>query len=142
MLPNDAMGVRAAAAFVALLCAAAALESYSVARQVAATSPDTYGIQPAITRFAALQDKLPRDQQIGYLTDLEDATQKATVLLSAQYALAPRLLIPAAENQPREWAVGNFHKPQDFAAAGARYGYDLVEHAGNGVVLYRKRSAK
>jgi len=136
------MAVRAACAVVAGLCALAALESYSVSRQLASTSPDTYGVQAAFNRYSALFEKLPHDQTIGYITDLDDATQKATVFLGAQYALAPRLLVAAQQGQPREWAIGNFHKQQDFAAFGARYGYEMVEHIANGVVLYRRRAAK
>jgi hypothetical protein len=136
------MAVRAGAVLVVVLCAAAALESYSVSRQLASSSPDTYGMQAAFSRYAPLFDKLPREQAIGYFTDLEDPTQKATVFLGAQYALAPRLLVTKQDGQPREWAIGNFHKQQDFAAIGAKYGYEMVEHAGNGVVLYRRRAAK
>lgn len=142
MLPNDGTAVRVATALVVTLCAAAALESYNVSRQLAASAPDTYGIQAAYNRFAPLQEKLPRDRDIGYITDLEDATQKATLFLSAQYVLAPRLLVAAEEGKPREFAIGNFHKAQDFAAIGRKYGFEMMEHLGNGVVLYRKRAAQ
>jgi hypothetical protein len=53
--------------------------------------------------------------------------------------VAPRALLL---NDPRpEWAVGNFTKPLDFAAAGAARGYQMIADLGNGVVLYR-RAAK
>ena len=42
------------------------------------------------------------------------------------------------EQQKPDWAVGNFTKPMDFAAAGDARGYALAADLGNGVVLFRR----
>jgi len=58
-----------------------------------------------------------------------------SMLLSAQYVLAPRLV---ARGAAQEWVVGNFTRPGDFAAVGRSRGLRLEQDFGNGVVLFRK----
>lgn len=138
MPSNDSIRVRAVATAVAALCLFAALESYRIAAQLAQQSPDTYGIQSAIARFAPVAAKLPREA-IGYIGDLAPGDQSTVTFLGAQYALAPRLLLPAEQVAGAKWAIGDFHRQQDFAAAGAKFGYEIAEQASNGIVLYRRK---
>ena len=85
---------------------------------------------------------MPVAARLGYITDL-DPSQSAynTAFLAAQYALAPRQLVLAERGSQAEWAVGNFSKPQDFAAAGAARGYEVAADLGNGVILYRRKAS-
>ena len=124
---------------VGVLAVFGALNSYQVSRDYSEHFPDAYGVERAQLRFAPLLAKVAADAQIGYFTDL-DSSQPAysAAFLAAQYALAPRLLLPDVRTRP-EWAVGNFSKPMDFAAAGAAQGYDLAGDFGNGVILFHRR---
>jgi hypothetical protein len=101
-------------------------------------SHDPYGVELAQQRLAAAQSILPRTGIIGYISDLSTGDSGGTAaFLAAQYALAPRLLSPVKDDGP-EWAIGNFSRPQDFLAKGARSGYSLHQDLGNGVLIYRR----
>ena len=56
------------------------------------------------------------------------------MLIGAQYVLPPRLVVRGAG---REWVLGNFTRPADFAAFGRSRGLELQRHFGTGVVLFR-----
>ena len=131
----------AAALIVAVLGAGGALNSYQVSARNAAQFPDAYGGEQAQVRFAPLAGRVPPSAELGYLTDL-DAAQPAyaPAFLAAQYAVAPRLLVFLRGQPPPEWAVGNFSKAVDFAAAGEAMGYTMIADLGNGVILYRRKS--
>ncbi len=139
---NRAAIVNGACILVAILAILGARNSYQTSSDYAAQYPDQYGGASAEIRFAPLLARIPATAQIGYFTDLDPSQAVAGgVFLAAQYAVAPRLLVNLdAQNQP-EWAVGNFSKPQDYAAAGEAKGYSLVEDLGSGVVLFRRKSS-
>src|SRR5580692_11468910 len=137
---NDgAARVNGACIVVAILAVFGARNSYQTSNDYSAQYPDQYGGAKAEVRFAPLLARVPGNAEVGYFTDLDPAQALAGgVFLAAQYAVAPRLLINVdAQNKP-EWAVGNFSKPQDYAAAGEAKGYSLVEDLGSGVVLFRR----
>jgi hypothetical protein len=73
---------------------------------------------------------------VGYLSDLPlaDAPGQAAYFGVAM-ALAPRLVVRDADGPA--WVLGNFSRPQDFAAAEAA-GLELVRDLGNGVILFRR----
>lgn len=131
--------VSAACLAVGILGAFGALNSYQGARGYNAQYPDAYGARVAQIRFAPLLPRVPASAQLGYITDLDPSqTAYSAAFLAAQYAVSPRLLfIVNAANRP-EWAVGNFSKPQDFAAAGRAKGYALAGDFGNGVILFHR----
>ena len=127
---------------VAALGVAASFKSYEASAEQHREVTDPYGVGLAMQRFAAVNRQLPIDEPIGYLSDLALTDQAGTpAFLAAQYALSPRLLAPAEQSSSAQWAVGNFSRPTDYAAAGARLGFRVVQDTGNGVVLY-KRSAR
>ncbi len=129
-----------AAVAVAVLGAAGALSSYQVSASFAQQYPDAYGGERAQTRFAPLLERVPASAELGYFTDLDGSQPAyAPAFLAAQYAVAPRVLVFLDEQQKPEWAVGNFTRPLDFAAAGASRGYAMVADLGNGVVLFRRQ---
>ncbi len=125
---------------VAALAVLASLNSYQGTVEDRRRLPDRYGVESSLEqRFASVSVRLPASGAVGYLSDVPFSDPAGTpAFLAAQYALAPRLLVPVDTHGAAEWAVGNFSRPSDFAAAGARAGYTMTAQMGNGVVLYRK----
>lgn len=127
---------------VGILGVFGALNSYQVSKGYSDQYPDAYGGERAQIRFAPLLSKVPASAELGYLTDLDPAQPAyAAAFLAAQYALAPRALVFVDAQHRPEWAVGNFTKPMDFAAAGASRGYDPAGDFGNGVVLFHRKGS-
>ena len=93
---------------------------------------DPYRIGAQEERFAALKRALPANTVVGYVSDVSNVP---AVLSAAQYGLAPLLVV---DSVTREWVVGNFSKPLDYAAFGQARQLSLVREFSNGVVLYRK----
>ncbi|MCS7316288.1 MAG: hypothetical protein NZ554_12515, partial [Bryobacteraceae bacterium] len=60
-----------ACAFIAILSLAAALESASIARLLARQSPDPYGVEVALARFAVARARIPPGAPLGYMSDLQ-----------------------------------------------------------------------
>jgi hypothetical protein len=122
---------------VAIAAVLASADSLQIASQL---QPDPYGAESAVQRFAPADARLPPLGSVGYISDLSVLGRDGmTAFLAAQYALAPRLLVPVERASPQQ-AVGNFSRPSDFAGAGAQAGYALEADLGNGIVLYRKAS--
>jgi hypothetical protein len=135
-------GSRAIAGLLAVgvLGAWGAANSYQVSANYAEHFPDIYGGERAQARFAAVAARVPASAELGYLTDLKPGEADYAAFLSAQYALAPRILAYLGEQATPEWAVGNFSKPADFSAAGEALGYTMIADLGNGVILFRRKS--
>ena len=139
--PNPKL-VTVAAIAVAALGALGAMNSYQVSAAYSAQYPDAYGGERAQTRFAPLNDRVPASAELGYFTDLDGSQPAfAPAFLAAQYAVAPRVLLFLDGRVQPEWAVGNFSKPQDFAAAGEVRGYSMAADLGNGVILFRRKGS-
>lgn len=129
--------ITAGAIAVAALALAASLNSYQLSQQAAA-SPDTYGVAAAESRMEQALSILPGSATIGYLSDLPaDQNAGMAAFMAAQYAVAPRALVPIDKAQT-EWVIGNFARSAAFAALGARSGLTVVRDFGNGVVIYRR----
>jgi hypothetical protein len=129
--------IRVLAGLIAVAIAAvlASLDSLQIASQL---QPDPFSVESAIERFAGASTSLPPRGEIGYISDLPLHGDAGTAaFLVTQYALAPRLLTPVGRTSPQQ-AVGNFSRPTDYAAAGAKAGYAVEADLGNGVILYRK----
>lgn len=135
--------VTAACFIVAALAVVSALNSYAVSARHAAAFPDTYGIESGEIRFAGVRDRVPPLAELGYVTDIEPShAAYSNLFLAAQYVLGPRQLAPLSKTYTPEWAVGNFSRPVDYSAIGARYGYEIVSDFGNGVVLFRRKPSQ
>ena len=129
---------------VAILAVYGAMNSYQLSAGYARQYPDAYGAGGAQVRFAPLLEKVPPATVLGYFTDVAPSDAFNAAFLAAQHAVAPRLLVllNTQNKQDRpEWAVGNFSKPQDFAALGKTYGYSMEADLGNGIVLFHKAGA-
>jgi hypothetical protein len=92
---------------------------------------DAYQIGAQERRFEALKRELPADGVAGYVSDIDDTG----ILLTAQYALAPVLLV---DNVPYRLVVGNFSKAMDYAEFARARKLVLVKDFGNGVTLFHK----
>jgi hypothetical protein len=128
------IGVLAAAA----ICVWGALDFFVFESDLQSQSQnrDPYMVAAQPERFSGLKRVVSEDAVLGYLSDAEPgSTIAGAIFESAQYALAPRLLQMSTE---REWVLGNFTRPADFQAVGARYSLHLERDFGNGVVLYRR----
>lgn len=115
----------------------ASMNSYRIASELHAQSTDPYGVAAAVDRFATVRGMLPPRGTVGYISDLPERVG-GTVRMAASYALLPRLVAPVENGSSYEWAVGNFSRPLDYAAAGAQFGYTMAADTGSGVILYRK----
>ena len=139
MEKDRSTAVAAACFAVAALVVFGTLNSYEVSARTAGQYTDPFGIARAQQRFAPVLQQVPASAKLGYITDLEPSHQSySTAFLAVQYALAPRqLLVLAPGGERPDWAVGNFSRPQDFAAAAAPHGYELAADFGTGAVLFR-----
>jgi hypothetical protein len=119
-----------------LLGIAGALQSYRAESDYQEAHRDRYLISAQSPTFAPLVAMVPVDAEVGYLTDAQPGSDAdASLFLSAQYLMAPRIL---ARDTAHDWVLGNFGKPADFAAAGAARGLRLERDFGDGLVLFRR----
>jgi len=129
--------LRIAIAGGVLLCLWGALEHYSGEKTRWGSETDAYMVGAQAERLAGVISAVPPGAVVGYITDLKPGSVAAsTAFNTASYVLAPRLLVQATD---KEWVLGNFSASQDYVAAGARYGVEVVKDFGNGAVLFRRR---
>jgi len=116
----------------ALLSIYGALQFYGEQQERNRLQPDPYKLVDQERRFAPVREMVPPDALVGYVSDL---TEQPALIRTAQYVLAPRLLVsrPASD-----WVVGNFAWPQDFAAFARAHGLILVKEFPDGVILFRR----
>lgn len=115
-----------------LLAAWGALENFQL--ENANTQHDPYMVNLQPDRLAGVIQAIPRSAIVGYVADIHDGSTAALAMFnSARYALAPRLLV---EGTDRDWVLGNFAKPADYAALARERGLTVVQDFGNGVVLF------
>lgn len=125
---------------VSTLALWAALDSYDVSRRLSQEHPDPYGAASAHARMAPALALLPPAGEVAYLSDLGfDSAAGTAAFLTAQNALAPRLLVKSDTKPGPGWAIGNFSTPRDFAAYGRERGFEVLRDTGHGVVVYRRR---
>ncbi len=117
---------------IALLSVYGAIQFYGEQTERNQTQRDPYKLVDQERRFAPIRDIVPPSALVGYVSDL--ATDP-TLVLTAQYALAPRLIV---KNPSSGWVIGNFARPQDFEAFGRARGLTLVKEFPDGVVLFRR----
>lgn len=118
----------------ALLAAWGAIENFQL--ESANSQRDPYMVTVQAERLAGLLQAVPPTAIVGYVSDLhDDSTAAQAMFNSARYTLAPRLLV---EGTDRDFVLGNFTKPTDYAAFGRERNLQFVQDFGNGAVLYRK----
>jgi hypothetical protein len=118
-----------------LLCVAGAAQFYSTESAFQEQHRDQFLISSQEANFAPLAAMVQRGP-VGYITDAQPGSgADGSLFLSAQYWMAPRLLVKGTNS---EFVVGNFGKPADFAAIGRTHGLRLVRDFGDGLVLYQR----
>lgn len=120
----------------AVVCLWGAVETYAFESAYQEQNRDPYMISAQFGRVGPVASAAPENAVLGYISDAQrGSVADSTLLLSAQYVLAPRLLVRGAAH---EWVLGNFTRPADFAAVGRGHGLSVVQDFGNGVVLFRR----
>lgn len=133
----------AALAIASVLAMGASIEYFGLIEKLTQQSGDRYRIGVQGDRFASIAARTGGAAKIGYFNDREKGSVAAQAALSsAQFALAPQLLIVDEERKDIEWWVGDFTAQREFAKIGDVMGMSLVADLGSGVVLYRRRVAK
>jgi hypothetical protein len=131
--------VTAGVFLIALLGAAAALETVQFVRQYNRGFRDPYQITKQEARFAAVKAALPPDQEIGYVSDkAQGDPQGGAMFFGAQYVLAPKILVREPGTKQHRYVLGNFTSKSDFAEVARLAGMSLVIDAGEGVVLFKR----
>lgn len=130
------------AGIAALLAFNAAMDYYRKAEK-AAQDPDPYRIGRQVLRFRELCRAIPPDAVVGYVSNLPDEEFAGRIAFSgAQYAVAPRLLVPLDRYPGGGYVIGNYTVEAGpsglIEQAVGKYGLELVKDYGAGVVLYRK----
>lgn len=123
-------------AIATLLCLGGSLRFYGSESAFQERNRDQFLVAAQAPVYTSLSALIPPNAEVGYLTDAQPGTAADSQLfLSAQYLLAPRLLINSPE---RPWVLGNFGRPADFAAIGLAHGLRLQQDFGDGLVLFRR----
>lgn len=132
--------VLAGVAVAAALSMWGAVEYFGFETACQAQSRDPYHVAAQAERLAGIPALAPDDAILGYMTDLELGTPAAWAMFNAaQYALAPRIL--RQDTAPNR-VLGNFAHPADFGALGRQHSLSIERDFGNGIVLFRRDSAK
>ena len=136
--PEAPLVVKAAVAAAAFLALAGLLNYFRFETSYQDQNHDPYRVAAQMGRFSDVRKKIPPNGKLGFLSDKEVGTLAGDTLFgTAQYALAPRLLLKTTDS---DWVLGDYAQPTDYDAAGAIYGLKVVERFGNGVVLFRKEA--
>jgi len=140
--PGYPLAVTLVMTAITVLPVAATVSFWQRSNRFLQTGADPFRVGVQVERFRPLAAAVPPGSVLGYVTDLPRSTQAgASAFRTAQYALAPRLLVDVQGKQSWDLAVGNFSRPQDYTAAGKPYGLLVVQDFGNGAVLF-KRAAR
>jgi len=126
------IGVVAALAIFGALDYAQFLSEYS-------RSADQFQIAAQETRFREALAALPAAGIVGYVSDVPAGDPQAQAMLgAAQYALAPRIVVPLKSGDKADWVVGSFARPDEAPRVAAERGLSIVSDYANGVVLFRR----
>ena len=138
--PDFPLRFKISVAVTALLSIWGVVEYFGFESEYQKQSHDPYAIAAQADRFESVRALTPENAILGYLTDAEPGSVTASAIFGgAQYSLAPRLLEAGASH---DWVLGNFTHPADFAAVGRSHGLRIERDLSNGVILFRKESAK
>jgi hypothetical protein len=133
--------VLAALAALIWLAFSAQLGLYEATIRFNRQNPDPYRISYQEPRFREAAALLPLEQPVGYLSNLElNELRGAAAFFGAQYALAPRILIPFPDPRAGRFVVGNFSAEVELSDATSRLAREhnlrVVRAFDNGVVIF------
>lgn len=142
MLPaRSSPWVLAALAVVIWLVFSAQLGLYEATVRFNKQNPDPYRISFQEPRFREAAAILPLEEPVGYTSNLElNELRGAAAFFGAQYALAPRILIPFPDERAGRFVLGNFSAEVELADATSRlareHNLKVVRAFDNGVVIF------
>jgi hypothetical protein len=137
---NEQLRVVGVLSVIAVLALWASTDSYAIAHRLSEQRPDPYGAAKAHLRFAPALPLLPPAGPVAYLSDLKlEDNSGIAAYLTAQNALAPRVLVKPGASPGPEYAIGQFSRPLDYGGHAEPHGYRLERDLGNGVVLFRRK---
>jgi len=141
------MALAAGAAVVAVLVLYGLLDFYQSTKQFNQERPDLYRMGYQEPRFAEVATMLPLDANVGYISNLEfNDIKGAAAFAGAQYALAPRRVVPYNDPSAGPLVVGNFTVDVESSEITSRIarekGMRVVRNFDAGVVLFRKEASK
>ena|ERR1700722_19565385 len=132
--------VRAGVAGAILLSTWGAVQYFGFESGYEKAFRDPYQVLVQTQRLADARAAIPEDAVLGYVTDLEPGSLVASSIFNISlYALAPRMLKPDTNET---LVLGNFSHPLDYADVGRRQGLRIERDFQNGIILFRKESAK
>lgn len=136
-----------AVAAVAALSLYALLDQYQSTQIYNEQRPDPYRIGYQEPRFAEVGKALPPGGVVGYISNLELTDLRgASAFIGAQYALAPRTLVPYDRPGAGPLVLGNFSADVETSDVSSRIarekGLRVVRDFDAGVVLFRKEETK
>jgi hypothetical protein len=131
-----------AAGATVLLSLSALLDLYRVTAAYNAQNPDPFRIGYQEPRFREAASQLPLSEPVGYVSNLEFSELRGSAaFFGAQYALAPRILVPYEHPRAGRFTIGNFSAEVDLADVTSRLarekGLRVIRAFDNGVVLFR-----
>lgn len=143
MKPRSPLVVLPAVALVALLCLFAALEYYRATTVAIRRLPDPFRVGYQEQHFREVAGMLPADAVVGYISNAPfDSFPGAAAFFGAQWALAPRIVVPHDNPRATEFVVGNFSAGVETADIISKIARDMDMHVvrdlDSGVVLFRK----
>ncbi|MCW5977496.1 MAG: hypothetical protein KIT09_05440 [Bryobacteraceae bacterium] len=147
MTPRSSLVVNSALAAVALLSLYSLLDLYQATKFYNQQQPDPYRIGYQAPRFAEAMKMLPPDAVVGYVSNLDfGEIRGSSAFFGAQFALAPRIVVPNDHPASGPLVLGNFSadvETSDISSRLAReQGLRVVRDFDAGVVLFRKEGAK
>ncbi len=140
--PSIPIRVLAGIAVVAALAIFGALD-YAQFLSEYTRSADQFQIAAQEARFRDALAALPPAGIVGYVSDVPSSGPQGQAMLgAAQYALAPRIVVPFKSGHKTDWVVGSFARPEEAPRVAAERGLNIVSDYGNGVVLFRKEARR
>jgi hypothetical protein len=137
---NYPLRVRIGVALAVVLSMWGVVEYFGFETAYQRQSRDPYQVAAQAARLEGVAALVPEDAILGYVTDMEMENLSARVMFnSTQYTLAPRIL---RQDTNAVRVLGNFARPADFGDLGRRQGLSIERDFRNGIVLFRRESAK
>jgi hypothetical protein len=136
--PSIPIRILAGIAVVAALAVSGALD-YAQFLSEYSRNADQFQIAAQAARFRDALAALPAAGIVGYVSDVPPGSVQAQAMFgAAQYALAPRVLVPLKNGAKAESVIGSFARPDEAPRVAAEHGLLTVSDYGNGVVLFRR----
>jgi hypothetical protein len=118
------------------------IKDYYKQTEVYVVPRDPYGVALQQQRLQDVISNLPAVRVVGYFREPGfDPFPGSGRQLAAQYAVAPRMLVPQAR-APQDWVLGDFARAMDRSGFALANGVHVVKVFPNDVVLFQRNGAQ